>query len=65
MPTVTYGGTTYKLRSRKTEVPDLDAMDRLGALMWINQNTTRRGAGINTRPNPLRGLGAVLNVEVR
>jgi hypothetical protein len=64
MPTVTYDGTTYKLRSRKTEIPDFDAMGRLGALVWINRNTTRRGAGINTRPDPLRGMGGVISLTV-
>ncbi len=63
MPTVTYDGTTYKLRSRGTAIPDLDAMPRLHALVWINQNTTRRGAGTRTTPNPLRGLGDVLTVR--
>ena len=64
MPTVTYDGKVYKLRSRKTEIPDLGAMERMAALIWINQNTTKRGAGTRTQPNPLRGLGEVLSVRV-
>jgi hypothetical protein len=43
MPTVTYEGKTYKLRSRKTEVPDLEAMDSLSAHIWLNRNTTAKG----------------------
>jgi hypothetical protein len=43
MPTVTYEGATYKLRSRKTEVPDLEAMDSLEAHIWLNRNTTAKG----------------------
>ena len=43
MPAVTYEGETYKLRSRKTEVPDLEAMDSLSAHVWLNRNTTARG----------------------
>jgi hypothetical protein len=43
MPTVTYQGETYKLRSRKTEVPDLDSMDSLEAHVWLNRNTTAKG----------------------
>lgn len=43
MPTVTYQGKTYKLKSRKTEVPDLEAMDSLSAHIWLNRNTTARG----------------------
>jgi hypothetical protein len=48
MPTVTYEGKVYKLRSRKTEVPDLDTMDSLGARVWLLQNT--RASGTNHRP---------------
>jgi hypothetical protein len=65
MPTVTYDGVTYKVRSRKTEIPDLDAMDRLGALMWLNRNTFARGVGIRTTPNPLQGMGGAISLTVR
>ena len=64
-PTVTYDGRTYKVRSHKTEIPDLGAMDRLAALVWINQNTFKRGAGIRTKPNPLAGLSDAIGLEVR
>lgn len=43
MPTVEYQGEVYKLRSRKTEVPDLTVMTDIEALMWIIKNTTPRG----------------------
>ncbi len=39
MPTVEYNSKVYKVRSRKTEIPDLAAMDRMGALIWLNRNT--------------------------
>lgn len=65
MPTVTYDGVTYKVRSRKTEIPDLEAMDRMGALVWLNQNTYPRGNGTRTQPNPLAGLGEVIVCHVR
>ncbi len=31
MPTVEFNGKVYKLRSRKTEIPDLAALDRMDA----------------------------------
>ncbi|MCD7998978.1 MAG: hypothetical protein LUH21_17290 [Clostridiales bacterium] len=43
MPTVEYQGEVYKLRSRKTEVPDFTAMSETEALMWIIKYTTPRG----------------------
>lgn len=56
MPTVTYGDTVYKLRSRKTDVPDLSAMDRMSALVWLNRNTYPQGTS-HRRPRPnLSGL---------
>jgi hypothetical protein len=64
-PEVTYDGKTYKVRSRKTEIPDLAAMDRMAALIWLNENTYARGAGIRTRPNPLAGMGGAITLNVR
>jgi len=43
MPTVTYKGITYKLKSRKIETPDLESMSSLSALVWLNKNTVKRG----------------------
>lgn len=45
---VDYSGVTYALRSNSIEVPDLDAMSRLAALVWLNQNTVAKGR--STRP---------------
>ncbi len=64
-PTVTYDGMTYKIRSHETEIPDLEAMERIAALVWINQNTYARGAGIRTKPNLLAGMGDAIRLEVR
>lgn len=56
MPTVTYKGKTYKLRSRKTEIPDLNAMDDIPAAMWMLRNTYPTGTN-HRRPAPvLNGL---------
>lgn len=55
MPTITYDGKTYKLKSRKTVIPDLNSMSKIEALIWINTNT--RARGYSKAPNPLRGLG--------
>jgi hypothetical protein len=62
-PRVTYNGRTYTCRAWKVEIPDLDAMDRTGALVWLNQNTTPTGAGIRTKPNPLAGMGSILAIR--
>jgi hypothetical protein len=60
MPTVTYKGETYKLRSRKTEIPDLENMDSLSAFVWINKNTTAKG--YSKEPNPLTGMGGAISI---
>ena len=49
MPTVTFDGKSYSLRVRLIDVPDLSKMDRIGALIWMAANTTRRGYQ-NPRP---------------
>ena len=64
-PEVTYDGKTYKVRSSKTEIPDLASMDRMAALIWLNENTYARGNGIRTRPNPLAGMGGAIGLTVR
>jgi len=51
MPTVEYNGRTYKVRSRKTEIPDLASMDRTAALMWLLRNTYPKGTN-HRRPSP-------------
>jgi hypothetical protein len=61
MPTVIYQGNTYKLRSRKTEVPDLEAMSEFSALIWLIKNTTARG--YSKAPDPLKGMGGAIKVN--
>lgn len=61
-PTVTYDGSTYSLRSYKTEVPNLDAMSRIEAKLWLCQHTVPRGY---SRPSPLAGFGGAINVGSR
>lgn len=63
--TVTYGGKTYKVRKDSIAIPDLDAMTRIEALVWLNQETYATGSGLRTRPNPLAGMGEALTVIVR
>jgi len=59
-PTVVYGGVAYKVRSHRTEIPDLEAMDRIDALIWLNRNTYGRGTN-HRRPWPnLSGLTLVV-----
>lgn len=60
MPTVSYGDRTYKLRSRKTVVPDFDSMERLAVLVWLVQHTTPRGYSRVT--NTLAGYGGAIQV---
>lgn len=60
MPTVTYRGKSYKLRSRKTEVPDLESMVGVEALIWLNRNTTAKG--YSKAPDPLTGIGNAINI---
>ena len=63
MPTVTYDGSTYKVRSRKTEIPDLEAMPRTAALQWLCANTYPRG--YSKAPSPLQGMGGAISLTVR
>ena len=48
MPRIAFEGTSYALRSRKTVVPDLEAMSQIKALLWLCRNTTP------TRPCPAK-----------
>ena len=43
MPTVTFNDRTYKVRSRKTEIPELAAMDEMAALVWLLRSTYPTG----------------------
>jgi len=59
--TVTFLGATYKVRGA-VEIPNLDAMDRIGARMWLCRHTYARGY---SRPNPLAGLAGAITVSAR
>lgn len=60
MPTVTHNDRVYKLRSRKTEIPDLASMDGIAAAMWLLRNTYPTGTN-HRRPAPnLSGLNMVV-----
>jgi hypothetical protein len=61
MPTVTHEGNTYKLKSRKTIIPNFSNMTRFEALIWLNQNT--RARGYSKAPNPLIGLGGAIQIN--
>lgn len=63
MPRVTYDGQESVLKSRKTIVPDLNAMGRIEALQWLIKHTRPRGYSRNA--NPLRGLGGVIAVGTK
>ena len=60
MPTVTFDGRTMKVRSRSTEIPDLAAMPRMEAIVWLLRHTYPAGY---SKPNPLAGMGSVISVE--
>lgn len=60
MPTVTYNGKTYKVRSRSIEIPDLDAMERTGALVWLVRNTYPTGTNHRRLAPNLAGLNLVV-----
>lgn len=62
-PWVTYNDRTYTCKAWSVEIPDLDAMDGMAALVWLNQNTIPTGYSRN--PNPLAGFGDILEVTVR
>ena len=61
MPTVEYDGREYKLKSRRTEIPDFKSMSRIQALIWLNTYT--RARGYSKPPNPLRGLGEIITIR--
>ena len=63
MPTVTFDGQVYKMKSRKVEIPNLSEMPRIEALIWLNRNTRARGYSKVT--NPLAGFGGAITVSPR
>lgn len=58
---VSHNGRTYKLRSNKTQVPDLAALGEFEALIWLNKNTFARGYSMPT--NPIKGMGGAITVS--
>ncbi len=56
MPTVTFKGRTYKVRSRKTEIPDLAAMDDMAVRVWLLRNTYSQGTNHRGSQPNLAGL---------
>lgn len=61
MPTVTVNGSTYKLRSRKTVIPNFETMGSMAITLWMLRNTTPRG--YSRRSNPLVGLGGIITIN--
>jgi hypothetical protein len=60
-PSVEFEGATYKVKSIKTEIPDLYKMDHFSALFWLLQNTYPVGRCMK-KPNPLAGMGDIYSV---
>jgi hypothetical protein len=59
---VMWDGKYYKVKSSKVEIPDLSAMGRIEALIWINKNTYARG---RQKPDdPLTGMGDAVSVSL-
>lgn len=59
---VEWDGRFYKVKSDKIDIPDLQAMERFSALVWLNRHTYPRGY---SKPNPLAGLGDAIKVDTR
>lgn len=59
--TVTHDGTTYKVRSDKIEIPDLESMERTAALVWLVRHTYPRGTN-HHRPAPNLNFGGAIRV---
>jgi len=57
---VEFDGCVYSVRSDKIEIPNLAAMDRISALLWLCKHTYARGY---SRGNPLAGLGGAIAVR--
>ena len=59
-PTVEYDGQVYSCRSYNVEIPDLSAMSRTAALVWLIQNTVKRGYSSKPAPVNLGGFKLVV-----
>ncbi len=55
-PVIEYDGQTYSARKYDIEVPDLDSLSRLEALIWLNQYTCKRGHSTKAPEPNLCGL---------
>lgn len=55
--TVRFHEFTYKVRSNRIEIPDLEAMNEFAALTWLIQHTYARGTN-HRLPAPLRSDSA-------
>lgn len=60
---VEFDGAVYKVKSNKTEIPDLFKMDRILALQWLCKYTYPRG--YSKAPSPLTGLGGAIELKVK
>jgi len=60
MPTVVFEGRVYHLLRRNVTPPDFGTMERLAALIWLNQNT--RARGYQKPVNPLIGFGNAIKL---
>lgn len=58
MPTITFRDETYKLKSRKTKIPNLESMSNFEALIWLNKNTTAKG--YRREPNLVLAPGTII-----
>ena len=60
-PSITFEGKVYKLKRHNLEVPKLEEMERMAALMWLNQNTWPRG--YQKPAHPLTGIGGAVTIK--
>lgn len=56
---VEWDGRFYKVRKSKIEIPDLKAMSRIAAILWLCRETYPTGY---SRPNPLAGFAGAISV---
>lgn len=56
---VEWNGSWYKVKSNTVEIPDLKALPRIEALLWLNNETYARGY---SKPNPLAGYAGAISV---
>jgi hypothetical protein len=59
---VEWDGKFYKVKSDKIDIPDLQAMPRMSAILWLNAHTYPRGY---SKPNPLALVGGAISFEMK